>query len=676
MMHRYFVLVLVVMLGAITLVSAQEDERHPANDAQDMPLVVAPSHMISGEWQPLELERIDGPPTPLAPDAPPATDQCISSPNLFLFPADGGQTPTNGMTESSSDPGLSCAWNKPSDFSGYRTVWYRFTAAVFGRVSVETTGSNYDTVLSAYVGSCGSKIQLSCNDDFNGFSSRISFPVSAGLTYYIEAADWQFGISGNAVLNLAAWITTANNWQEIDNMDMPRSRHASVVWGNAIFVIGGQTVVSANPVRSPLTSLFGTQTPHWEARSNLPGPDGLGYSNTTAALVDGKIYIPSGFVGVDGAYHGTHWIYDIATDRWSTGVSNNWADGEPAIYSSSQAYNSPSVPTGYFVFGGLTGPIPLPDPTVPWQPRGEMYYFVPSLNFWFQRPSMNTPRFGQTSALQHLGNDDYICAVGGIGKDSGGTPVVLSQGECYNINTEQWSLTTGPLNYPRYFAASGVNRSGVWYVYGGVDHLGNNVPATEIYDQATNQWVVLDSRVNLGTINDSIRPPRAWPQAGFVNHSLYAIGGERSTVTGGDVIDLVEAIYLPDKKTYLPTIYRQDPNGEPDNTFENARALPLNQAMLGYFIAPDDYFDVYAFDIPSFRGVTVILRNIPAGSDYNIDLYSADKVWLGTSSNIGSNNEDLPISLEAGRYYIMVERVFPPPGSDPSTDPYVIKVNS
>jgi hypothetical protein len=677
MMRRYFVLVLAILLGTMTLVSAQEDDQRQANDSDGIPLEVAPSHMISGQLQPVELEVIDDPGLLREPDAPPAADLCVGSPNLLLFPSDGSQTITNHMTQSSNDPALACAWNKSSDFTGYRTVWYRFTAVANGWVSIETAGSTYDTILSVYVGSCGTKVQIACNDDFVGFTSRVNFPVSTGFTYYIEAADWQFGVSGDATLNLAAVLTTANRWEEVSGMDVPRSRHASVISGNQIYVIGGQTTVSNTPVRTPHTSRFSTRSEQWTTLSNLPGDDGLGYSNTAAALVDGKIYVPSGYIGVDGLYDGTHWAYDIASNHWSMAVANNWANGEPAIYSTAQSYSSPSTPSGYFLLGGLTGPLPLPpsEPPTPWRPRGEMYYFVPSLNLWFQRAPMQTPRFGHTSALQRFGALDYLCTVGGIGSESGGSPIVLSQGECYNINTDQWEFTTGPLNYPRYFAASGVDRNGTWYVYGGVNHLGQNVPVTEIYDRQRNQWIALDSRSSLGSINNLVSPPRAWPRAGFVNQTLYAIGGERTTTTGGDVINLVEAIYLPDLDVLLPIVSNRDSTGEPDDTLENARAAPLNRSIQGLFLAPDDYFDAYFFDVPSFRGVTVSLRNIPLGSDYDLHVYTSDKVWMGSSTNVGNNNEDLPLTLEAGRYYFMVERVFPLPGIDPSHVPYVVKVS-
>lgn len=676
-MRRYFALLLTVLLGTITLVSAQEDDRHQLNGSDGIPLEVAPGHMISSQWQPVDLEEIDEPGFLREPDAPPAADVCVGSPNLVLLPSDGGQTITNPMTQSSDDPSLACAWNKPSDFTGYRTVWYRFTAVANGWVSIETAGSTYDTILSVYVGSCGSKVQIACNDDFVGFSSRVNFPVSTGLTYYIEAADWQFGVSGDATLNLAAVLTTANRWEEVSSMDVPRSRHASVISGNQIYVIGGQTAVGNNPVRTPHTSRFDTSSETWTTLSNLPGDDGFGYSNTTAALVDGKIYVPSGYIGVDGLYDGAQWAYDITSNHWSKAVPNNWADGEPAIYSTAQSYSSPSFPSGYFLLGGLTGPIPLPpsEPPVPWQPRYEMYYFVPSLNLWFQRTHMQTKRFGHTSALQQFGALDYLCAVGGIGSDTGGYPIVLSQGECYNISTDVWEFTTGPLNYPRYFAASSVDRNGTWYIYGGVNHLGQNVPVTEIYDRQSNRWIALDSRTSLGTINNFVTPPRAWPRAGFVNQTLYAVGGERTTTTGGDVINLVEAIYLPDIDIMLPIISRQDPSGEPDDTFESARAVPLNQPVLGYFVAPEDFVDAYFFDVPSFRGVTVMLRNIPLGSDYNLHVYTSDKVWMGSSINVGNNNEDVPLTLEAGRYYFMVERVFPVPGVVPSHDPYVVMIS-
>ncbi|MFN2187904.1 MAG: Kelch repeat-containing protein, partial [Candidatus Promineifilaceae bacterium] len=524
-MRRSIVLILALILGTAAITSAQENtssafdaEKHQTETPDGIPVESAPGHMITGIWEPVQLEKLDQAPNIREPEDLPATDFCVGSPNLTLRPGDGGQTVTNPMTESAGDPALTCAWNKPDDFTGYRTVWYRFTAESDGYVTIVTSGSTYDTILSVYQGSCGLKIPVACNDDYNGFASQVKIPVNAGLTYYVEVADWHFGVSGQATLDLGAWITTYNRWDEVANMDVPRSRHASAISGDLIYIIGGQTIVSSIPSRTPAVSTYYTNTSTWTSLSTLPGPDGFGYSNTTAALVNGKIYLPSGYVGVDSLYDSTHWVYDIATNQWSTSVPNNWADSEPAIYSTAQPYSSTSIPAGYFLVGGLTGSIPLPvqQPPPDWQARDEMYYYVPSLNFWFQRTPMNTGRFGHTSALQNIGGTDHLCVVGGIGSGIGNIPVVLSQGECYNIVTEQWSIVTGPLNYPRYYAASGIDQDGNWIVYGGINHLGQNVAPTEVYNRETNQWEILNAFSSLGAVDEETSPPRAWPRAGFV----------------------------------------------------------------------------------------------------------------------------------------------------------------
>ena len=102
----------------------------------------------------------------------------------------------------------------------------------------------------------------------------------------------------------------------------------------------------------------------------------------------------------------------------------------------------------------------------------------------------------------------------------------------------------------------------------------------------------------------------------------------------------------------------------------------MNFPFIGIFRDLDDYWDVYFFDLPSFRNVHVKLRNIPFGDDYDLHVYDRDKVWLGSGTNVGSNNEDVYLTLDKGRYYIMVERVFPAPGAPPSLEPYIVRVTT
>ncbi len=82
-------------------------------------------------------------------------------------------------------------------------VWYEFTAPVAGMLVVDTFGSDFDTGLGVYTGSCDAMAEVACNDDVIGVgvTSQVSFPTTAGTTYFILAGG--FGSdAGNLVLHL------------------------------------------------------------------------------------------------------------------------------------------------------------------------------------------------------------------------------------------------------------------------------------------------------------------------------------------------------------------------------------------------------------------------------------------------------------------------------------------
>jgi Ca2+-binding RTX toxin-like protein len=74
------------------------------------------------------------------------------------------------------------------------TVWYRWTAPASGLVSLDTAGSNFDTILNVYRGtSVPDLVRVARNDDdpFLGCcSSRVSFRASEGQTYRISIDDF------------------------------------------------------------------------------------------------------------------------------------------------------------------------------------------------------------------------------------------------------------------------------------------------------------------------------------------------------------------------------------------------------------------------------------------------------------------------------------------------------
>ena len=83
-------------------------------------------------------------------------------------------------------------------------VWYQYTPSGFGSIVVDTFGSDFDTLLGVYSGTCGSLTEVGCNNDAttNLSTSQLTVPVNAGTTYYI-LAEGNAGDVGNLVLHLA-----------------------------------------------------------------------------------------------------------------------------------------------------------------------------------------------------------------------------------------------------------------------------------------------------------------------------------------------------------------------------------------------------------------------------------------------------------------------------------------
>lgn len=687
-MRWHLALVLVLLLGTAAIASAQDDDPEPGPTPEEFVPLTISEHTITGRYDPVKLEPID---PPLGPDSinVSANDQCADAALLDNLPI-GGQTTTNSMSSELTDPELSCMWDTPTSTRGWRSVWYQFTPERSGLVSIDTRGSTYDTVVAVHTGGCSQLVEVACNDDNNFFTSQLTFSALAGVTYLIEAVDWQAGTSGEAVLNFAAQqLPVSSNWSVVfdgPSTEAMRSRHATAVVGNQIYVIGGQTTIGDTPVRTPATDVYNTQNGSWNSRSNMPAGGGLGYSNTSAAYVasQGKIYIPSGFIGNLQVYDGNHWSYDVATDFWSANpANNNWATGGPTIYSGATAYRWPDSTDGYFVSGGLTGIFPPDPPVTPttWIAHDEVYYYSATGNNWTSKlitPTI-TSRFGHAAGIVPIGGRDNLCLAGGMGEDPTvpGQRFVFSRVECLDIAQNSWT-EVAPLNFPRYFPGSAVDQFGNWYVFGGYDQNDNTIAVTERYDPILDQWFSLDVRFDLGILSsqDLSRPPRAWPSGGFVGQDLFAIGGE---TIDGQVLNLVERISLPNPQipqlppALLMPVIRSPMIIEGDNTFASANPLPLNSPQRNSFVSADDDTDVFTFQVPSRREVTVRLMNLNSTNELSMYLYTFDKAFVALSANPGTQDEVITRTLNAGQYFAVIERIFPPTGITPDTRDYQIE---
>src|SRR5262249_47058726 len=113
---------------------------------------------------------------------------------------------TRTATTAADDP-ANCAGSR-----GNASVWYSLTASSSGEIGVDTSGSDYDTAVSVYTGTCGALTQVSCNDDFGntlGNRSLLTFHSFAGQTYLIEVT----GKTGSGSLNLRVGYPTVTSIQ-------------------------------------------------------------------------------------------------------------------------------------------------------------------------------------------------------------------------------------------------------------------------------------------------------------------------------------------------------------------------------------------------------------------------------------------------------------------------------
>lgn len=645
MMHRYTIFLLLILslvLGGVRA-WAQGTPLPPTGE----PIIITnpPPQLITGahEWQPITLTPIDEPASISAPTADPASDSCSLAPELNVANGDAGVTTVNDFTTEGSDPLLSCAWGGSKQ--GERTAWYQFTAPFNGQVVLKTVdgGKRYDTLLAVHAGECDTLTPVACNDDNNGFLSQIQLMVRKGETYYVEIADWDDNAPTEERLSIQAlMVPVQTQWSQETSIPIGGlSRHATAVTGSDIYVIGGQSSLASPPTITNFFQRYETDTDKWVDPTQSEGPY---YSNTTAVYLNGYIYVPSGYAG-GSSYDMTHWAYNVQ--------GGSWVDNLAPIPSTPFAWaTAVAAPTGngYYVIGGLNTVDP---PTAAADVRRDVYfYLIAGDGVWLPSTLMNDARYAHTAALVN----NKICVVGGL-KHDGVNLVLLPDGECFTLGSG-WVTNIPPLNYPRYAADSAVGPDGKWYVFGGVNASGEAVSETEVYDPANpSAWTILNVNYDLG--GTTAAAARAWPRGGVVDSYYYAFGG--NNMPDQQPLPLLEKIFLPAQNTLLPAIFSNyGDNNRPDDHFGVARPIIFNVPQFRNFDTSDDRFDIYYFDLSATSTITARLTQVPNDSDYNLYIYDLDKDRKGKSENLLGANEAITLNnLLPGRYYVVVERIWP-----------------
>ncbi len=215
------------------------------------------------------------------------------------------------------------------------------------------------------------------------------------------------------------------------------------------------------------------------------------------------------------------------------------------------------------------------------------------------------------------------------------------------------------MNFPRFSAGSAVSPDGKWYVFGGVNSNLTNVTLTEVYDPMRNTWQVLDSRYSVR------RPGRAWVRGAFAAGALWIFGGEH--LPGNEVIPLTERLEMPEGDLYFPAMfYGGGQQTEPNDTMGEAAPIALGQEVRETFQSHEDFFDFFRFNVTIPDVYVGHLSNIPAERNYDVYIYNDDKLLVGDSTNVGSQEEFAEtFPLNPGTYYVMVLRAFGEPGGEP-----------
>jgi len=193
---------------------------------------------------------------------PPANDSCQSSRVIAALPFSDNLDTTPAT--SAADP-VSCSGGQDSN-----SVWYSVTAAADTTYGIDSLGSNFDTVLSVYDGSCATPNRVACNDDFAGTRSLLTFAARSGVTYLIEAS----GKSAGGLLELRAGyptITACEYTNAPNGSQALRITGASFVSGDATVVVEKQGVETNLPnlTFSGVTQSDGTTTSFFASKKKL-----------------------------------------------------------------------------------------------------------------------------------------------------------------------------------------------------------------------------------------------------------------------------------------------------------------------------------------------------------------------------------------------------------------------
>jgi hypothetical protein len=148
---------------------------------------------------------------PPPPPGPP-NDNFASATAVGTLPRQISDTNVDATTQTGEPLSYSCGGAATAIG---KTLWYTYRPTASSNVTIDTAGSNFDTVVGVFTGTAVNALTgVACNDDIgNVRQARVTFLAQAGNTYQIQIGGFrnaQTTESGTVAINMTSAAVPVN----------------------------------------------------------------------------------------------------------------------------------------------------------------------------------------------------------------------------------------------------------------------------------------------------------------------------------------------------------------------------------------------------------------------------------------------------------------------------------
>lgn len=384
-----------------------------------------------------------------------------------------------------------------------QTVWFRWTAATSGQVTLDTAGSAYDTLLAVYTGAgFGDLTLVQANDNAPGSStSRVTFNAVAGTSYAIVVGARNVPPNGLTLLGLQtvpandaqaapedvhgfSWVVRGDNALataepgEIAHGGPSASRS---LWYRWVAPKTGRVSVSTHaPSVDTTLAVYEVAgaglNPLASNRRANPGGIPAVYGSLTAfdAVAGTEYRIVVDAQPIAGGAHGGPFTLSLVDAAWTVPMRTSMT-GSPAVAPDGTVYIPANTvsgsaftgilqahdPEGALLWSFAMGYLDIASPTV--GPDGTVYIGSRDGFLYAIRPN-GTQRWRFTAATEISASPALNASGDTVYVRSGATSAPASSNRLYAVNTangaQRWSVQLGDDSY----ASPVVGADGTVYV--------------------------------------------------------------------------------------------------------------------------------------------------------------------------------------------------------------------